>query len=205
MMRAPLLVVAIASLVIAGCSRQPVVAPEPAVEPAPEASWTIVAQQDLSEAQQAQQQRAQEAIQAMGGRLMGELTAALDEGGPDGGIEVCSVRAPEISAAVANEYGLHIGRTSFRLRNRSNLPPAWAATLVEQQVSEPTWLAGPNGELGGLVPIRLKAECGMCHGPREQIDEEVLAKIDDYYPEDEATGFNDGDLRGWFWVEAPPG
>jgi hypothetical protein len=24
------------------------------------------------------------------------------------------------------------------------------------------------------------------------------------YPKDQATGFKEGDLRGWFWVEVPP-
>ena len=45
----------------------------------------------------------------------------------------------------------------------------------------------------------------MCHGPREEISEEVIAKLDEYYPEDAATGFAEGDLRGWIWVEAPAG
>jgi len=24
------------------------------------------------------------------------------------------------------------------------------------------------------------------------------------YPMDQATGFKEGDLRGWFWIEVPP-
>lgn len=204
MLRA-LTVVSLAGLLTAvGCSRQPEVVQAPVEEPVTEAAWTTVAPEDLTEAQAEQQQRAQNAVQTMAGRLMGELSTAMDEGGPDAAIEVCSVRAPEISAAVGNEFGLHVGRTSFRLRNQSNVPPAWAEPLVEARVEEPIWLVGPDGELAGMMPIRLRAECTMCHGPREQIADEVHAKIQDFYPEDEAIGFTEGELRGWFWVQAPP-
>ncbi len=67
------------------------------------------------------------------------------------------------------------------------------------------YVAGPAGELGALLPIRLKAECQVCHGPAEMIDEEILASIAESYPEDQAVGFAEGDLRGWFWVQTPPG
>ncbi len=192
-------------VVLAGCSGPHDVVEPPADDAASAAheGWVRISADELDEAQKAQQQRALDAVQAMGGRLMGELTTALDERGPDGAIEVCSIRAPEIGAAVSNEYGLVLGRTSFRLRNPSNMPPEWAEALVREQVAEPTWLVGPGGQLGGMLPIRLKAECGMCHGPREQIADDVLATLDRLYPQDVATGFAEGDLRGWFWVEAP--
>ncbi|MGM0774574.1 MAG: c-type heme family protein, partial [Pseudomonadota bacterium] len=37
-----------------------------------------------------------------------------------------------------------------------------------------------------------------CHG--KSIDPEVKAKLDELYPEDQATGFSEGDLRGAFVV-----
>ncbi len=196
----------VALAIVAGCSQQAEVTPAPPsgqVQTASHSVWTPIAAADMTEAQKAQRQRSMDAVEALAGRLMGELTKALDEGGPTGAIDVCRMRAPEIAAAVSNEYGLVLGRTSFRLRNPSNMPPEWAEDLVRQQVADPTWMAGPDGQLGGLLPIRLKAECGMCHGPKEQIAPEVLATLEATYPEDTATGFHEGDLRGWFWVEAP--
>ena len=199
-------VVMVALVLAVACARQTEVTPAPLsgeTEVASHAVWTPIAAADMTEAQKAQQLRCMDAVQALAGRLMGELTKALDEGGPTGAIDVCRMRAPEIAAAVSNEYGLVLGRTSFRLRNPSNMPPEWAEDLVRQQVADPTWMAGPDGQLGGMLPIRLKAECGMCHGPKEQIAPEVLATLEETYPEDTATGFHEGDLRGWFWVEAP--
>jgi len=140
----------------------------------------------------------------MAKRLMGELEGALDSGDPATAVEVCRTRVPAIAADVSNEYGVRIGRTSYRLRNPANVPPAWARKLVADRVAGPTWLAGPDGELAGLLPIRLKAECTMCHGPKEEIAPEILSVLAKRYPEDAATGFHPGDLRGWFWVETGP-
>lgn len=204
MMRTPMAVAVTALLLVVACSGQPEVEQVPAEEVAVvDTGWTTVAVEDLSETQKAQQQRGLDAIQAMAGSLMGELTTALDEDGPDGAIEVCSMRAPEIAAVISNEYGVVLGRTSHRLRNQSNLPPEWAAELVQNEVASPTWLVGPDDRVAGLLPIQTKAECGMCHGSREEMADEVLAKLDEYYPEDAAIDFAEGDLRGWIWVEAP--
>ncbi len=102
-------------------------------------------------------------------------------------------------------YGVEIGRTSHRLRNPANVAPSWADAYVADHVEDPTYLAGPNGELGALLPIRLRAECQMCHGGTEEIDGDVMAALAEHYPDDQATGFAEGDLRGWFWVEALQG
>jgi hypothetical protein len=35
------------------------------------------------------------------------------------------------------------------------------------------------------------------------LNPDIAAKIDELYPDDEATGFSEGDFRGVFWVEFP--
>jgi len=45
-------------------------------------------------------------------------------------------------------------------------------------------------------PISLVATCLACHGKLEQISPSVLAAIRKIYPEDQAVGFQEGDLRG---------
>jgi hypothetical protein len=193
----------VALLVSVGCAPQA----EPPVdeEPAATAEWQAIAPEQMTDAQKAQHERCLAAVNSLASEMMGELMAALDSGGPAEGIAVCQGKAPQVAAQVAEAYGLDIGRTSFALRNTSNTAPPWAEELVAERVGEPVYLAGPTGELGALLPIRLKAECQMCHGPEDAIADEVLSAIAEHYPEDRATGFAAGDLRGWFWVEVPAG
>jgi hypothetical protein len=181
--------------------------PEPAadgVEQTADTAWNPVVRESMSDAQLVQHERVLSATNALASELMGELSAAMDAGGPIEAVVVCREKAPEIADRVAQEHGVMIGRTSHRLRNQANRPPEWARDAVARQVGEPTFLEGPVGQLGALLPIRLKAECQMCHGPTDGIDEEVLAVVAENYPDDEAVGFAVDDLRGWFWVEVPP-
>jgi len=189
-------------IALSGCSKPSPVETEIAAEVD---GWQPVAPLDMSDTQKAQQELVLAATNALAAEMMGELTAALDSGGADAAIGVCRNQAPSVAAHVAEQYGLKIGRTSHRLRNPANSPPEWAEPYVADLVEEPMYVAGPDGELGALLPIRLKAECQMCHGPAETIDAEVMASIVANYPNDQGVGFAEGDLRGWFWVETPPG
>ena len=189
-------------LAVAGCSRPAPVETEIAADIT---AWQPVAPLDMTDTQKAQQELVLSATNALAAEMMGELVAALDSGGPEAAIGVCRTTAPTVAALVAEQYGLEIGRTSHRLRNPANAAPEWAELYVAELTEEPVYVAGPAGELGALLPIRLKAECQVCHGPAEMIDEEILASIAENYPEDQAVGFAEGDLRGWFWVQTPPG
>jgi hypothetical protein len=203
-MRYPIVAVAVCCLAFVGCSRQP----EPVAvveEVAPVIDWQPVAASAMTTTQKAQQELVATATNAMAAELLGELEAALHSGGGPAGIQACREKAPEIAARVSEQYGVKIGRTSHRLRSPNNTPPGWAQLQVAKQVAEPTYLAGSGGELAALLPIRLRAECEMCHGPVEAISEDVQRAIATFYPNDQAVGFVAGDVRGWIWVEVPPG
>ena len=167
--------------------------------------WEKVLPGSMTDTQKAQQELVVTAVNALASEMMGELTAALDSGDAAAGIAVCKEKAPVVASHINDTYGVQIGRTSNKLRNAANVAPAWADPYIADLAEEPTYIAGPNGELGALLPIKLRAECQMCHGPVEGIDEGIMAAITEVYPNDQALGFIEGDLRGWFWVEAPPG
>jgi hypothetical protein len=167
------------------------------------ARWQPVDQSDLSDMQRAQARQALAAKNALFGGLMQALTAALNDGDPAAAIRVCQEKAPAIAQTVATEHRVRIGRTSWKLRNPDNTPPDWAAGLIAERPERTRYLAGPAGALGVLMPIRLAGTCVQCHGPADQLDPAVKAQLAQHYPEDAATGFAEGDLRGWFWVEAP--
>ena len=196
-------VLVVFGLMVLGCAKP---AEEPAdVEEVAVAEWEKVLPGLMTDTQKAQQELVATAVNALAAEMMGELTAALDTGDVGAAIAACKEKAPEVGEHVNELYGVKIGRTSHKLRNAANVAPAWAQVYVTEMVGDPTYVAGPNGELGALLPVKLRAECQMCHGPAEGIDEGVMAAISEAYPDDLAVGFVEGDLRGWFWVEAPPG
>lgn len=158
---------------------------------------------DMSADQKTQRARAEAARDSLMQKLVGRLMAAMKTTGPVGAISVCKEAAPAISAAVGEETGVRIGRTSFKLRNPDNAPPTWAEASITARAAEPTWFALANGDLAGLMPIRIMPLCTQCHGDPTQMEEALRAALTTHYPEDEATGFGVGDLRGWFWVEVP--
>jgi len=203
-MKLPCAIAVVCCLALTGCSG-PAEEPIQTTEEVTVVPWQQVTPASMTETQKAQQELVLAATNALAAEMMGELMAALDSGGPDGAIGVCQTTAPTVAAQVSEQYGLKIGRTSHRLRNPTNVAPEWAESYVASVVEQPTYLTGPDGEMGVLLPIRLKAECQMCHGPTEMIDDEVLAAVTATYPKDQAVGFAEGDLRGWFWVETPPG
>jgi len=162
--------------------------PKPAAEPAPSEG------------------RRPEAAAAAVARLQAQLGAALRETlaeSPEAAIEVCQVEAPALAADVARP-GLAIGRTSHRLRNPANAPEPWMLPFLKEFRAGPpqpgAWRTtdlGPRGT-GYVEPIYLQPLCATCHG--ENVAPALLEKIREHYPEDEATGFRVGELRGLFWV-----
>jgi len=203
-MRHPIIACVVFCFLLAGCSQQPP-PPVAAEDEAAVAEWQSVVATQMNETQQAQHELCVAAVNAMVSETMGEMEAAMESGNAADAIAVCREKAPAIAANVSNQFGLKIGRTSLKLRNPANAPPEWAEGLVAAESAEPVYLAGPNDEFAALLPIKLKAECQMCHGPTEMIDDEVLSAISEHYPNDEAVGYAEGDVRGWIWAEAPAG
>jgi len=146
---------------------------------------------------------ANEAQRQLGMQLIGRLTAAIAEGGAAAGVEVCSKEAPEIAAKVGEANEVRIGRTSHKLRNPENAAPTWMSSVVEEKSSERRYFTGPEGALGVASPIPMAELCLQCHGPEAKIAADVKAAVAANYPKDMATGFEMGDVRGWFWVEVP--
>ena len=155
------------------------------------------------EVAEASRERAMAARDALFGQLSGKLMEAMGSGGPPAAINICKQVAPQLAAQVSADHELKIGRTSFRLRNEENQPPGWAEPMIRDRVNEPTFVRIDEGHDGALLPIRLQPQCVVCHGERSRLAPGVAEQLARLYPADQATGFREGDLRGWFWVEVP--
>lgn len=136
--------------------------------------------------------------------LMAALTTGMAEG-TEAAIEACNAQAPGIAAQQTTE-GIRMGRASHRLRNPDNVAPDWVAPVLEAYLAAegqaaPRVVPIADGRRGYVEPIMLGPLCLECHGT--SLSPGVSARIAQLYPEDQATGFALGDLRGVFWVEFP--
>jgi len=150
----------------------------------------------------------------LGGQLKAELSKAIAEGGPVAAINVCYLRAPEIAAQLSQASGARVGRTALRVRNPSNAPDELERSVLEQfsadlgsgPVDRPLEAVfeirrGDAVERRYMRAIPTDALCLTCHG--KVLAPELAAAIARDYPKDQATGFEQGQLRGAFSVVWP--
>jgi len=146
--------------------------------------------------------------------LQGELFAAMKDGGPVKALEVCRTRAPEIAKNVSTGTPWTIGRTSAKVRNAANAPDAWEAAKLEEfrrRLAGGEEIAGIEAfevvetdgrpEFRYMKAIGTASPCLGCHG--SDLKPEVATKVKELYPDDRATGFASGQLRGAFSVSRP--
>ncbi|HEX7035444.1 MAG TPA: DUF3365 domain-containing protein, partial [Pseudomonadales bacterium] len=142
--------------------------------------------------------------------LQTELQAALAEGGPVRAIDVCREVAPAIAARVSAESGAEVGRTALRVRNPHNAPDADAVRVLERFRAEVAAGVGAapehyqvheDGSARYMRAIVLNPPCTTCHGT--SLAPAVAEALSQHYPEDRATGFEVGELRGAFVVDWP--
>ncbi len=147
------------------------------------------------------------AVKAFGGQLVKELKHALQEGGPVKAIKVCNIEAPQIGNTLSDENALQIGRTSLKTRNPNNKPDMWEQAVLEQfeerkqkgeELAKLEFYQETEEGFRYMKAIPTKGLCLTCHG--EALSEPVKATLAEYYPNDSATGFKIGDIRGAFTV-----
>jgi hypothetical protein len=141
--------------------------------------------------------------------LVGALTKAMADG-PPAAIEVCHTQAPALAAALARD-GVTVGRATRKPRNPNNAVAGWQAealTQFEQSRAAGTALDGASfarrlsdGRIAYAEPLVIQPVCLACHGTT--LSTEVQQTLAARYPEDRATGYVAGDLRGVAWVELP--
>lgn len=154
--------------------------------------------------------RARHAAERLAIDLKDELTSALSDAGPAAAVSVCRDRAPAIAADLSGQT-LRVGRTAPRVRNPDNAPDPWERDVLDtfvrrMRAGEPasTLERWEVHEIDGrrvgrwMKAIPMQPQCTLCHGP--EIGNPPAETIARLYPEDEATGFEAGDLRGAFTV-----
>lgn len=155
---------------------------------------------------------ARAAIKGLGEGLKAKLVEAMKNGGPVAALGVCKTEAPQVTDAQSKASGFDVGRTALKIRNPENAPDDFEKRVMEKFVAD---LKGGADAMklehaevvdtGGkktfryMKPIMTAGNpCLACHG--SELKPEVSAKIKELYPNDQATGFSAGDMRGAFSV-----
>lgn len=167
-----------------------------------------------AEKQTAMADEARKAAGSLAQALGAELKQAMTAGGPEAAIGVCKERAPKIAADVSVKTGMQVTRVSPKNRHPNAVPDAWEAQAqagLEQRLAAgekpetlDTWqvVDTPNGKVFRYAKaLPVGAVCLNCHG--ENLTDGVKAKLASDYPNDKATGYSAGMLRGLISIKRP--
>lgn len=151
-------------------------------------------------------------VKAFGSDLKQVLKTSMKSAGPIKALEVCNIQAKPIAMKNSSLSGWNIARTSLKVRNKSNAPDDWELNTLRQfekrkiagenlktmEYSE-TVIEGDKTVYRYMKPIPTAGLCVKCHGAN--LGKEVTQKVNSLYPNDQATGFKIGDIRGAFTLQ----
>lgn len=161
----------------------------------------------------ATQQRKLEDARKISTEYMQSLGAVLKQqlqtDGAEGAVAVCKEVAPAMSAQYSNEHTL-VKRVSFKHRNPTlGMPDRWEkqqliafeASAVAGRPLQDLETYAITTETDGrwfryMKAIPTQAMCLQCHGTTEHIKPSIQALLKQHYPQDLATGYKEGDIRG---------
>jgi hypothetical protein len=151
-------------------------------------------------------------FQAYQKEVMGRLKAALADGGTTAAIPVCKVVSAQLADNFAELPNVKVRRVAVRNRNPAHTPDDFEAAILKEweeglaKGTQPIAISRTTDEgLRVMQPIMLASRlCLRCHGELRQMAPETVEMLKTLYPNDNATGFEMGQLRGAFsaiWTE----
>lgn len=147
--------------------------------------------------------------------LSSELRRALETGGFTNAIRLCSVKALPLTKLVGDTNQVRLRRVSHRARNPANQADSEELRIIEcyqQMLAEgvrnlaPIVVHPSTNRVTFYAPIVLNLPlCLACHGePGSTLLPQAAELLPRLYPEDRATGFRLGDLRGLWRIDFKP-
>jgi cytochrome c553 len=142
-------------------------------------------------------------------QLGSNLMAAVKERGSEGAVEFCNTKAYPLTDSMAVALGAKIKRVSDKPRNPANSANDEELNYIvnaKAQLAKGDAVSPQLTDLGetmvGYYPITTNAMCLKCHGePKIEINEATLEVLNALYPDDEAKGYGENELRGIWVVE----
>ena len=146
-------------------------------------------------------------------KLIAPLQQEISKSGPEGAISVCKDMAPKAASEISQETGWKIKRVSLRARNEARaIPDAWEKSALEEfdkrvAAGEPAEKIEKGERVGNeyryVKALPVKPLCLSCHGPADQLSPAVKSALNQHYPNDRATGYSVGQIRGAISVRKP--
>jgi len=153
-------------------------------------------------------QRGEKAASALVQKLGGELKAKMQASGPVEAVKFCSNNALTLTEQTGIQEGVKIKRITLNERNPVNTPTPlersllqeWGKNVQNGQPIQPKLVQNKKDEFTYYKPLIINNDvCLKCHGVLDE--QSALAKsIKETYPNDHATGYKMGDLRGMIAV-----
>jgi len=148
---------------------------------------------------------AQGSFQALSSALQG----AMSSGGVEKAMNYCNISAMPLTDSLSDVYNARVKRTALKYRNPQNKPTeaeekmlnAYMTQAAENQEMSPEVKLLDENHIAFYAPIKTMGLCLTCHGTvGESLTEENYETIKALYPEDQAVGFEMGDLRGMWSI-----
>lgn len=150
-------------------------------------------------------------------KVIATMQEAVTNEGVAGAIPVCKDLAPQLIRKKREETGWDIRRVSLKTRNAERgTPDAWEATQLadfdrraaageKPETIETSEIVSTNGRpvLRYMKALPVSEVCLSCHGPVDGLDADLRQKLADHYPNDRATGYAKGQIRGALTVKRP--
>lgn len=149
-------------------------------------------------------------------KLLAVLQAEIAKGGPEGAIAACRDQAPQLARTASEQTGWTVRRVSLRNRNPKAVPDAWERAALEDfdrraaakespATLERAEVVVENGQhiqryMRALPTLEL---CTQCHGTADKLSPAVVARLKALYPDDRATGYKVGEIRGAMTLRRP--
>ncbi|MBL7736303.1 MAG: DUF3365 domain-containing protein [Chitinophagaceae bacterium] len=146
--------------------------------------------------------------------LIAKLSQAIQGNGVEAAVEFCSMNALPLTDSLSRLHSVAIQRLSERNRNPQNAirseidRQAWAQIeeiMQDANAGKKHLISQDNDKVYYYKAITIAMPtCLSCHGNKEEdIKEAALTVIKEKYPQDLATGYRMGDLRGMWKIAFP--
>lgn len=146
--------------------------------------------------------------QSTGKLLTTKVKTVLKTQGPFKAIVFCNLNAYPLTDSLSNLYHAEIKRVALKYRNSKNKANEQEGIVLNKYFRQAKKgetlkpIVEKNGEqVFFYAPIKMQHACLACHGtPVSEIPDTLYNHIKELYPDDLATNFKEGDLRGMWSI-----